>query len=64
MRMTAATVYRDATAAMEQASERLVEFQKQVETGKRITKPSDDPDGMAAHAYRQLAKEVLSNANR
>ena len=23
-----------------------------------------DPDGMAAHAYRQLAKEVLSNANR
>ncbi len=20
-----------------------------------------DPDGMAAHAYRQLAKEVLSN---
>jgi len=48
MRMTAATVYRDATAAMEKASERLVEFQKQVETGKRITKPSDDPDGMAA----------------
>ncbi len=48
MRMTAATVYRDATAAMEQASERLVEFQKQVETGKRISKPSDDPDGMAA----------------
>jgi flagellar hook-associated protein 3 FlgL len=48
MRMTAATVYRDATAAMEQASERLVDFQKQVESGKRITKPSDDPDGMAA----------------
>jgi chromosome partitioning protein len=23
-----------------------------------------DPDGMAAHAYRQLAKEVLSNASR
>ena len=23
-----------------------------------------DPDGLAAHAYRQLAKEVLSNANR
>jgi flagellar hook-associated protein 3 FlgL len=48
MRMTAATVYRDATAAMEQASERLVDFQKQVESGKRINKPSDDPDGMAA----------------
>ena len=23
-----------------------------------------DPDGTAAHAYRQLAKEVLSHANR
>jgi chromosome partitioning protein len=23
-----------------------------------------DPDGTAAHAYRQLAKEVLSNAKR
>lgn len=23
-----------------------------------------DPDGLAAHAYRQLAKEVLANANR
>jgi chromosome partitioning protein len=23
-----------------------------------------DPDGLAAHSYRQLAKEVLSNANR
>ena len=23
-----------------------------------------DPDGMAAHSYRQLAKEVLSNAKR
>jgi chromosome partitioning protein len=23
-----------------------------------------DPDGAAAHAYRELAKEVLSNANR
>ena len=23
-----------------------------------------EPDGMAAHAYRQLAKEVLHNANR
>ena len=48
MRMTAATVYRDAVASMERASERLVEFQKQIESGKRINKPSDDPDGMAA----------------
>jgi hypothetical protein len=23
-----------------------------------------DPDGVAAHSYRQLAKEVLQHANR
>jgi flagellar hook-associated protein 3 FlgL len=47
MRMTAATLYRDAAASMEQTATRLVEFQKQVETGKRINKPSDDPGGTA-----------------
>jgi flagellar hook-associated protein 3 FlgL len=47
MRMTAATLYRDAGAAMEQAAERLLDFQTQVQTGKRINKPSDDPGGTA-----------------
>jgi flagellar hook-associated protein 3 FlgL len=47
MRMTAATLYRDANASMEQATQRLLEFQKQVQSGKRITKPSDDPGGTA-----------------
>ena len=47
MRMTAATLYRDAGASMEQAAERLLDFQTQVQTGKRINKPSDDPGGTA-----------------
>ena len=47
MRMTAATVYRDAVASMERASERLVEFQKQIESGKRISKPMTLQDGQS-----------------
>ena len=48
MRMTAATLYRDALASMERSSERLLEFQQQVHSGKRINRPSDDPDGLSA----------------
>jgi len=48
MRITAATVYRDASASIERASERLLEYQQQVASGKRINRASDDPDGTAA----------------
>ena len=48
MRMTAASIYRDSIAAMERTSQRLLEFQEQVQTGKRINRPSDDPDGLSA----------------
>ena len=48
MRMTAASVYRDSIASMERTSQRLLEFQEQVQSGKRINRPSDDPDGLAA----------------
>lgn len=58
MRMTNATVYRDATASMERASERLFEFQQQVASGKRINRPSDDPDGVST-SIRERA-EVAS----
>jgi flagellar hook-associated protein 3 FlgL len=47
MRMTAATLYRDALASMERSSERLLAFQQQVQSGKRINRPSDDPDALA-----------------
>ena len=48
MRMTAASVYRDSIAAMERTSQTLLDFQEQVQTGKRINRPSDDPDGLAS----------------
>jgi flagellar hook-associated protein 3 FlgL len=47
MRLTAATIYRDSQASIERAAERLFEYQKQVASGKRITRPSDDPGGTA-----------------
>lgn len=47
MRMTAATIYRDSAAAIERASQRLLDFERQVATGKRITRLSDDPQGAA-----------------
>ena len=48
MRITAATVYRDSAAAIERASEQLADYQRQVASGKRVTRPSDDPDAAAA----------------
>ena len=47
MRTTAATTYRDSLAAIERASTRLLEYQRQVATGRRISRPSDDPAGTA-----------------
>jgi flagellar hook-associated protein 3 FlgL len=47
MRMTAATIYRDAGASIEQASEQMLEFQRQVASGRRISRASDDPQGTA-----------------
>ena len=48
MRMTAASVYRDSIAAMERTSQTLFDFQEQVQSGKRINRASDDPDGLAS----------------
>jgi flagellar hook-associated protein 3 FlgL len=47
MRTTFNAMYREAGAGIEGASERLAHFQRQVSTGKRIEKPSDDPSGTA-----------------
>lgn len=48
MRITAATIYRDANASIERAAERLLDFQRQVASGKRISRPSDDPSATAS----------------
>jgi flagellar hook-associated protein 3 FlgL len=43
MRLTFGAMHRNAQAGIEGAATRLTEFQRQVSTGKRIEKPSDDP---------------------
>jgi flagellar hook-associated protein 3 FlgL len=43
MRVTFNSQMRNSTAGLEDAAGRLMEFQRQVSTGKRIEKPSDDP---------------------
>jgi flagellar hook-associated protein 3 FlgL len=47
MRTTAATIYRDSLAAIERASTSLLDYQRQVSSGRRISRPSDDPAGTA-----------------
>ena len=41
-------MYREASAGIESSQQRLAEFQRQVSTGKRIEKPSDDPSAAAS----------------
>lgn len=48
MRMTFQASHRQAADAINQASERLLEYQRQVATGVRVGKPSDDPSAAAA----------------
>jgi flagellar hook-associated protein 3 FlgL len=43
MRVTFNAQNRNSTAGLEGAATRLLEFQRQVSTGKRVEKPSDDP---------------------
>lgn len=47
MRTTFSAMYREAGAGIESATERLMDFQRQVSTGRRIERPSDDPSGTA-----------------
>lgn len=48
MRVTFQAAHREATAGINKANERLLEFQRQVSTGKRVEKASDDPAAAAA----------------
>jgi len=64
MRMTAASVYRDSIAAMERTSQRLLEFQEQVQTGKRINRPSDDPDGLASSISERAEVAAIEQYTR
>ena len=48
MRVTFQSQFRDGTAALQTASDQLFEAQRQVSTGRRINKVSDDPTGTAS----------------
>src|SRR5688572_6597875 len=43
MRVTFGAIQRQATESINRASEEMVRFQRQVSTGKRVERPSDDP---------------------
>jgi len=55
MRITFNSQYRDSSAAIAQASENLIELQRQVATSKRVGKPSDDPTA-AANALNERSE--------
>lgn len=48
MRVTFNSQYRDLQAAIDRSSESLIEAQRQVSSGKRVSKPSDDPTAAAS----------------
>jgi flagellar hook-associated protein 3 FlgL len=48
MRITFARQYQDASSGLEQANERLADYQQQVASGKRINRASDDPSDTAS----------------
>lgn len=48
MRVTFQAAHREAAAAINTASERLLEYQRQVSTGTRVERPGDDPSAAAA----------------
>jgi flagellar hook-associated protein 3 FlgL len=48
MRITFSSQYREASAGLATAGEQMLEFQRQVATGRRVNKPSDDPTSASA----------------
>jgi flagellar hook-associated protein 3 FlgL len=48
MRITFSSQYRDAAAGLATAAEQMLEMQRQVATGRRVNKPSDDPTSASA----------------
>jgi len=61
MRVTFQAAHRETLDGINQASERMLDFQRQVATGKRIERPSDDPSAIAASAAERTN---LANIDR
>ena len=48
MRITFQSQYRNASAAINEASNQLIDIQRQVSTGRRVDRPSDDPSATSS----------------
>jgi flagellar hook-associated protein 3 FlgL len=59
MRIVFSTAFDDITRAMQQSADSLAEAQRQVSTGLRISKPSDDPFGAAASVTEHAVQDRL-----
>jgi flagellar hook-associated protein 3 FlgL len=59
MRIVFSTAFEDITRAMQQSADSLAEAQRQVSTGLRISKPSDDPIGAAASVTEHAVQDRL-----
>ena len=59
MRIVFSTAFDDITRAMQQSADSLAEAQRQVSTGLRISKPSDDPLGAAASVTEHAVQDRL-----
>jgi flagellar hook-associated protein 3 FlgL len=61
VRVTFTTMYRDAAAEIGQASEQLAASERQVSSGRRIERPSDDPGGVTAAISDHAMLHVLDS---
>jgi flagellar hook-associated protein 3 FlgL len=59
MRIVFSTAFDDITRAMQQSAESLAEAQRQVSTGLRVSKPSDDPLSAAASVTEHAVQDRL-----
>jgi flagellar hook-associated protein 3 FlgL len=64
MRITFQSQYRDASAAINEASKQLVKIQTQVSTGYRVNKPSDDPSASASAVNERAQMAMVEQYSR
>jgi flagellar hook-associated protein 3 FlgL len=64
MRVTFNSQFRDSQASIEGATERLIEAQRQVSTGKKLNKVSDDPSGASTAVAERNALSAVEQYER
>jgi flagellar hook-associated protein 3 FlgL len=64
MRVTFNSQFRDSQAGIEGATERLIEAQRQVSTGKKLNKVSDDPSGASTAVAERNALSAVEQYER